>query len=77
MVESTAKSDGKIKDRLESLIVEMIEKGILFADAVNQFEKQYIGKVLKRHRGNITKTAGALGMHRNTLSKKMEKYRLL
>ena len=77
MVDSSTKSDGKIKDRLESLIVEMVEKGILFSDAVNQFEKQYIGKVLKRHKGNITKAASTLGMHRNTLSKKMEKYRLL
>ena len=77
MVDSSTKSDGKIKDRWESLIVEMVEKGILFSDAVNQFEKQYIGKVLKRHKGNITKAASTLGMHRNTLSKKMEKYRLL
>lgn len=76
MVESSAKSDVKIKDRLEGIIIEMIEKGILFSDAVHHFEKQYISKVLKRNRGNITKTAGALGMHRNTLSKKMEKYRL-
>jgi len=77
MAESAPKPEGKIKDRLEGIIVEMIEKGILFADAVGHFEKQYISKVLKRHRNNITKTADALGMHRNTLSKKMEKHRLL
>ncbi len=76
MVESLAKSDGKIKDRLEGIIIEMIEKGIIFPDAVNHFEKQYIIKVLKKNKGNIRKTADALGMHRNTLSKKMERYRL-
>ncbi|MBI1748908.1 MAG: histidine kinase [Acidobacteria bacterium] len=76
MVDGTVKSEGRIKDRLEGVISEMIERGILFPDAVSNFEKQFIAKVLKRHKGHISKTAGTLRMHRNTLSKKMEKYHL-
>ncbi len=62
----------KLKDRLESLITEMLEKGILFNEAAAQFEKQFIQKALRLHKGNITRTAQAIGIHRNTLSKKIE-----
>lgn len=70
------KSTVKLKDRLESLVVEMIEKGILFNEAVSQFEKQFIQKSLKLHSGNITRTADAIGIHRNTLSHKIERHKL-
>jgi DNA-binding NtrC family response regulator len=76
MVDPASKSDGRMKDRLEMLVGEMIEKGILFNDAIMHFEKQYIGKMLKKNGGNITKTAEDLGIHRNTLSKKVDKYKL-
>lgn len=33
----------------------------------NQFERRYIRKVLERTRGNQTRTAATLGLHRNTL----------
>lgn len=76
MVESHNKPEPRLKDRLEAIISEMIEKGILFNDALTHFEKQYIAKVLNRNRGNVTKTAQALGIHRNTLSSKLEKHKL-
>jgi DNA-binding NtrC family response regulator len=70
------KAAPKMKDRLETLVAEMIDRGILFSEAVAQFEKQFINKSLKMHDNNITRTAEAIGLHRNTLSHKIERYQL-
>lgn len=42
----------------------------------NQFERQYIRKVLERTRGNQTRAASALGLHRNTLIWKLRELNL-
>jgi len=63
-----------MKSRLEALVTEMVEKGILFEDAVAEFEKYFILSVLKRTNGNLSKAADELRIHRNTLSKRVEKY---
>lgn len=60
-----------IADRLEKLVDEMVEKGVRFEDAIREFEKRFITRVLNGSNGSLTKTADALGMHRNTLSRKM------
>ena len=60
-----------ISDRLERLVEEMVDKGVMFDDAVREFEKRFIVRVLGKVEGNLTRTAGALGMHRNTLTRKM------
>jgi DNA-binding NtrC family response regulator len=72
----SVKSSQKLKDRLEALVLEMVEKGILFNEAVTQFEKQFIQKSLKLNDGNITRTSEAIGLHRNTLSNKIQRYNL-
>jgi Fis family transcriptional regulator, factor for inversion stimulation protein len=63
-----------VKDQLEALIAQMIDRGLLFDEAVNEFEKKFILKVLEKNKGNQTKTAKAMGIHRNTLSKKLASY---
>ena len=63
-----------MKGRLEVLVTEMVERGILFEDAVAEFEKHFILSVLKRTNGNLSKAADELRIHRNTLSKKVEKF---
>ena len=65
-----------ISDRLEKLVEEMVERGVRFDDAVFEFEKRFIARVLGRCDGSLTKTAGALGIHRNTLSRKMGEYKI-
>ncbi len=65
-----------IADRLERLIEEMVEKGVRFDDAVREFEKRFIMRVLGNSDGSLTKTAGALGIHRNTLTRKMVEYKI-
>ena len=63
-----------MKTRLEVLVTEMVERGILFEDAVEEFEKHFILSVLKQTNGNLSKAAEQLRIHRNTLSKRVEKY---
>jgi DNA-binding NtrC family response regulator len=63
-----------MKARLETLVIEMVERGILYEDAVEEFEKHFILSVLKRTGGNLSKAAAELKIHRNTLSKRVEKY---
>lgn len=65
-----------ISDRLEKLVEEMVDKGVVFEDAVHEFEKRFIAQVLGKKDGRLTKTACALGMHRNTLTRKMGEYKI-
>ena len=61
-----------MKDQLVALIDRMIEQGILFPEAVTEFEKRFIQRILEKNNGNQSKTAEALGIHRNTLSRRVE-----
>ncbi len=39
-----------MRDRLEQLVAEMVDKGIRFEDAQREFEKQFIARVLQVRR---------------------------
>ena len=65
-----------MKQQLESLVSEMVEKGILFPEARREFEKRFIARVLQKNRGNLSRAAKDLKIHRNTLGKKIEEYQL-
>jgi DNA-binding NtrC family response regulator len=65
-----------ISDRLERLVEEMIDRGVQYDDAVREFEKRFIARMLGQCDGSLTKTAGALRMHRNTLTRKMGEYKI-
>ena len=60
-----------MRDRLERLVDEMVERGILFEDALQAFERTFIAKVLERTDGNLSEAARELRIHRNTLSRKL------
>jgi len=63
-----------MRSKLEALIDEMIEGHILLDEAVGEFEKLYIQKALQKHEQHLSKTAAILGIHRNTLSKRVGAY---
>ena len=65
-----------ISDRLDKLVEEMVERDVRFEDAVREFEKRFIARVLGKCSGSVTKTADTLGIHRNTLTRKMETYKI-
>jgi DNA-binding NtrC family response regulator len=70
MSDSETKRPLRLKERLELLCTEMIDKGILFSEATEHFERCFITEVMRRNDGNLIRTAATLGIHRNTLSKK-------
>ena len=65
-----------LSEKLEKLVEDMVEKGVLFDDAVQEFEKRFIARVLGQCDGSVTKAAGTLGIHRNTLARKMTDYKI-
>ena len=65
-----------ISDRLERLVEEMVDRGVLFDDAMKEFEKRFIARMLGQCDGSLTRTADALHMHRNTLTRKMGEYKI-
>jgi DNA-binding NtrC family response regulator len=65
-----------ISDKLEKLVEEMVDRGVQFDDAVSEFEKRFIVRVLGQCEGSLTRTADTLGIHRNTLTRKMGSYKI-
>jgi len=65
-----------VKDQLEALINEMVEQGVVYQDAISEFEKRFIKRVLDKAQGNQSKAARELGIHRNTLSREIEDFKL-
>lgn len=66
---TSAAKEREMKDQLESLIDQMYSSGILYSEAVREFRKKFILRVLRERRGNQCKAGRELGMHRNTLSR--------
>lgn len=64
----------QIRNRMEILIEEMLNGQIMLNEAITEFEKLYIQKALERYNEHLSKTADALGIHRNTLSKRVANY---
>ena len=65
-----------MKEQLDRLVTEMVSKGIRYDEAHREFEKKFITYILSQSNGNLGKAADMLGMHRNTLSRKIAEYRL-
>jgi DNA-binding NtrC family response regulator len=70
------KKEQDVKEKLESLVIEMIERRIFLGEAVNEFEKKFILNALNKTGGNQTKAAKVLGVHRNTLNRKIAQHKL-
>ncbi len=65
-----------MRDQLEKLVQEMLDKGVLYEDARREFEKVFITRALQRSKGCVGEAAGLLGVHRNTITRKMDEYRI-
>jgi Fis family transcriptional regulator, factor for inversion stimulation protein len=75
-VRIAAREHAMMKDQLDGLVSQMVERGILFDEAVGEFEKRFIKRALDRSNGNQSRAAQLLGIHRNTLSRKIGQYKL-
>ena len=65
-----------MRDQLEKLVQEMLDKGVLYDDARREFEKMFIARALQRSAGNLGEAADMLGLHRNTIARKITEYRI-
>ena len=65
-----------LREELDRLVDDLVARGVRYEDAQREFEKRFIARALARADGNLCKAAGLLGMHRNTLSRKITEYRL-
>jgi DNA-binding NtrC family response regulator len=65
-----------VRDQMDKLVTEMLEKGVLYEDARREFEKMFIARALQRTRGNVGDAADLLGLHRNTVARKVAEYRI-
>lgn len=60
-----------MRERLDALVAEMVDKGIRLDEAVSEFERRFIKRALDRQQGKVCQAAEHLGIHRNSLSRKM------
>ena len=65
-----------MREQLEQLIQQMLDKGILYDEARREFEKVFITRALQRSKGSVGDAATLLGLHRNTVARKMTEYRI-
>jgi Fis family transcriptional regulator len=61
---------------MERLVTEMLDKGVYYDDARREFEKMFISRALQRTKGNLCDAAEMLGVHRNTIARKIAEYRI-
>lgn len=57
--------------KLSEFVTDLIEHDIDLQFAKRQLEKAYIQEILLRNHSNIGKSAKKLGIHRNTLAKRI------
>ena len=65
-----------MREKLDQLVAEMIEKSIYLEEAVGEFEKKFIQLALKKTEGNQSTAAKILGLHRNTRSRKITLHKI-
>ena len=65
-----------MREELDRLVDEMLTKGIRYEDAQQEIEKRFISRALEKSNGRLGRAAGLLGIHRNTLSRKIAAHRL-
>ena len=65
-----------MKSQIESLVEQLLEGNIFLQEAIEILEKGMIAGALERNGGNQSHAAKHLGIHRNTLQRKIADYGL-
>ena len=65
-----------MRDSLDRLVSEMLDKGVQYEDVRREFEKLSITRALQRSKGSVGEAAELLGLHRNTIARKIAEYRI-
>ncbi|HEX9699274.1 MAG TPA: helix-turn-helix domain-containing protein [Acidobacteriota bacterium] len=70
-------SRSNLQQRLGALVDEMVSRGIRLDEAERELEAHFLRRVLQDAGGNQCRAAEALGIHRNTLRRKLQRCGLL
>jgi Fis family transcriptional regulator len=65
-----------VKAQLEELVMQMYRGGITYSEAVREFKKAFLVRVLKEHNGNQCRAAVDLRIHRNSLARTLSELQL-
>lgn len=65
-----------LNEHLRRLIEKLVSLNISLGEAQDEVEKLYIERTLALSQGNRSRAARRLGIHRNTLNARIEKYGL-
>jgi DNA-binding NtrC family response regulator len=61
-----------LNGKLRGVVNELVGRGLTLAQARGEFERQFLLASIQHHDGNMSKSARALGVHRNTLRNKVD-----
>jgi DNA-binding NtrC family response regulator len=61
---------------LDQLVSEMVARGVHYEDARREFDKRFLTAVIAKSDGNLCKAADTLGVHRNTLARKVKEHKI-
>jgi DNA-binding NtrC family response regulator len=65
-----------VRELLLRLVDQMVDGGIRFEDGRREFERRFIERALADADWHLSDTAASLGIHRNTLARKMAELRI-
>jgi DNA-binding NtrC family response regulator len=65
-----------VREQLDSLVQQMLDRGVRYEDARREFERVFITRALQRSNGCLGDAAELLGIHRNTVTRKMAEYKI-
>ena len=65
-----------MREQLDILVQQMLDRGVRYEDARREFEKVFITRALQRSNGCLGDAAELLGIHRNTVTRKMAEYKI-
>jgi len=63
-----------MKEKFDGLIERLLDANVFLPEAIEILERSMIHQVLDRNNGNQCVTAKQLGIHRNTLQRKMAEF---
>ena len=65
-----------MKETIEKIVDHLLEKGFFMEEGVEILERTLIARAVERTDGNRSAASKLLGIHRNTLQRKMIEYKL-
>jgi DNA-binding NtrC family response regulator len=65
-----------MKEKFDSLVTHLLDHGFFMEEAVELLERELIARAMERTNGNRCAASKLLGIHRNTLQRKREQYKL-